>query len=339
MIFLATIRDVAKLAGVSVATVSRVLNKNGYVNKETEQKVTTAIEQLRYEPNAVARGLAGKRTGTIALILPDISNPFFPEMARGVEDVAHKHGYTVILCNSDDQGVKERTYIEILKKKYIDGIIFASNTLEEADMAKMQEHDLPLVMLDRAPNQDSFSVVRAKNYEGAQLAVKHLLEVGCKRIAHIYGPQELITAKERTAGYEDAVKNLPWYSPSLMVPGNFRLEGGVKAIEVLLERHPDVDGIFAGNDLMAVGALKALYRMGKKVPDDVAICGFDGIALTEITQPELTTIAQPIYEMGTLAATVLIEKISATAKANPIHELGVTLIARGSTKRGRDKDE
>ncbi|HZG13541.1 MAG TPA: LacI family DNA-binding transcriptional regulator, partial [Candidatus Bathyarchaeia archaeon] len=114
---MATIRDVAKLAGVSVATVSRVLNKNGYVNKETEQKVTTAIQQLQYEPNAVARGLAGKKTGTIALILPDISNPFFPEMARGVEDVAHQLGYTVILCNSDDQGVKERSYIEVLKKK------------------------------------------------------------------------------------------------------------------------------------------------------------------------------------------------------------------------------
>ena len=336
---LATIRDVAKLAGVSVATVSRVLNKNGYVNKETEQKVTTAIQQLQYEPNAVARGLAGKKTGTIALILPDISNPFFPEMARGVEDVAHQLGYTVILCNSDDQGVKERSYIEVLKKKYIDGIIFASNTLDEADVEAMQKNDLPLVILDRAPIQDSFSVIRSKNYEGAQLAVKHLLEIGCKRIAHIYGPQEFDTAKERMTGYEDAVREMPWYSPSLMVPGNFRIDGGMRAIEVLMSRHPDVDGIFAGNDLMAVGALKALYRLGKKVPDEVAICGFDGIALTEITEPEITTVAQPIYEMGSLAAKVLIEKITATVKANPIHEMDVRLIQRGSTKRGRETDE
>jgi LacI family transcriptional regulator len=197
----------------------------------------------------------------------------------------------------------------------------------------MQKNHLPLVILDRAPNQDSYSVIRAKNYEGAQLAVRHLLDIGCKRIAHIYGPQEMITAKERLRGYEDAVRDMPWYSPSMMVAGNFRIDGGINAIEALLLRHPDVDGIFAGNDLMAVGALKALHRLGKKVPDDVAICGFDGIALTEITEPEITTIAQPIYEMGALAATVLLEKITAKEQTNPVHELDVTLIPRGSTKR------
>ncbi|MFY0545852.1 LacI family DNA-binding transcriptional regulator [Brevibacillus sp. H7] len=330
---MSTIRDVAKLAGVSVATVSRVLNKNGYVNKETEQKVTRAIEQLGYQPNAVARGLAGKRTGTIALILPDIANPFFPEIARAVEDVAHRHGYTVILCNSDDQGHKEQSYIEVLKKKYIDGIIFASNTLGEEDVQKMQRNKIPLVVIDRAPNRQLCSVIRSRNYEGAKLAVQHLLDAGCKKIAHIYGPQEFVTAKERLAGYEESVMHFPWFSPSLMVPGYFRVDGGLNAVKELLAKHPDVDGIFAGNDLMAIGALKGLHQLGVRVPHDVALIGFDGISLTEITEPELSTVAQPIYEMGSLAAKVLIEKIETGLEEIQLHELDVTIVERESTRR------
>ncbi|MCK9909506.1 substrate-binding domain-containing protein, partial [Microbacteriaceae bacterium K1510] len=141
------------------------------------------------------------------------------------------------------------------------------------------------------------------------LAVTHLLQAGCKKIAHIYGPQEYNTAKERLAGYEEVVQQHAWYTPSLLVPGDFRIDSGLRAVQELLAKHPDIDGIFAGNDLMAIGAIKGLHRMGIKVPEDVAVCGFDGIALTEITEPELTTIAQPIYEMGALAARVLIQKI------------------------------
>ncbi|GAX90744.1 LacI family DNA-binding transcriptional regulator [Effusibacillus lacus] len=334
---MATIRDVAKLAGVSVATVSRVINKNGYVNQGTEQKVRKAIQQLHFEPNAVARGLASKRTGTIAVILPDITNPFFAEMARAVEDEARKHGFTVILCNSDDQGAKEKTYIEVLKKKYIDGIIFASQTLGKEDVAQMKKHNIPLVVLDRAPSEEDCSIVRSQNSMGAQVAVRHLLETGCRKIAHIYGPQEITTAKERLLGYEHAVKGFDWFTPTLMVPGNFRLDGGMKAVELLLEQHPDVDGIFAGNDLMAVGALKALHRLGIRVPDQIAVCGFDGIYLTEIMEPELTTVAQPIYEMGSLAAEILIQKINGTLQENQVCELEVSLIARNSTRRERMK--
>ncbi|GMX66413.1 ribose operon transcriptional repressor RbsR [Paenibacillus elgii] len=330
---MATIRDVAKLAGVSVATISRYLNKSGYVNVETEQKIKKAIEALNYEPNAVARGLAGKKTNTIALILPDISNPFFPELARAVEDVASMYGYTVILCNSDDEGVKEKSYIEVLKKKYIDGIIFASNTLDSADVEQMTKKGIPVVCLDRVPPKQSCSVVRSKNREGAKLAVEHLLSMGCRKIAHIYGPQEFITAKERLAGYEESVKHLDWYSPTFMIQGDFRIEGGIRATELLMERHPDVDAIFAGNDLMAVGALKALHRMGVQVPGQVAVCGFDGIGMTEITQPELTTVAQPIYEMGALVSRILIKKIEGTLEADQTYELDVALVPRESTLR------
>lgn len=330
---MATIKDVAKLAGVSVATVSRVINKNGYVNDDTKQRVEQAVSKLQYEPNAMARGLATKKTETIALILPDISNPFFPELARAVEDVARTYGYNVILCNSDNEANKERGYIHVLKQRYIDGILFASHTLREEDVNLMMKENIPFVVLDRAPVKANCSVVRSKNHEGAQIAFKHLLDVGCKKIAHIYGPQELATAKERLMGYEELAKHFDWYTPSLMVQGDFTIHGGGQAVEQLMRRHPDVDGIFLGNDLMALGAMKKLQQLGIRVPDQVAICGFDGIQLTTITEPEMTTIVQPTYDIGMLATRLLIKKIEGVSEENQIHEFDVTLIPRGSTER------
>ncbi|OLN26714.1 LacI family DNA-binding transcriptional regulator [Desulfosporosinus metallidurans] len=330
---MATIRDVARLAGVSVATVSRVINQKDSVNSETAGQVLKAIEQLQYEPNAVARGLAGKKMGIIALILPDILNPFFPALARGVEDVAHKKGLTVILGNSDDLGLKESSYIKVLKKKYVDGFIIASNTIREEDVESLKREGIPVVLLDRGLNTATCPVIRSNNREGAKLALHHLMEQGCQRIAHIYGPQEFFTARERLLGYEEVVGELEGYSPSLMVSGNFDIESGRKAVEQLLARHPDVDGIFAGNDLMAVGALKALHERGIRVPEEVKVCGFDGIGLTEITEPELTTVAQPIYEMGGLAARILLDEIERGIRENTIIELDVTLIPRKSTQK------
>lgn len=331
---MATIRDVARLAGVSVATVSRVVNQKDTVNPETAGLVLKAIEQLQYEPNAVAQGLAGKKMGIIALILPDILNPFFPAMARGVEDVAHKKGLTVILGNSDDLGLKESSYIKVLKKKYVDGFIFASNTIREEDVESLRNDGIPIVLLDRGLNTASCPVIRSNNREGAKIAVQHLIEQGCQRIAHIYGPQEFITARERLLGYEEVSGGLSGYSPSLMVPGHFDIESGRKAVELLLARHPDIDGIFAGNDLMAIGALKALRERGIRVPEQLKVCGFDGITLTEITEPELTTVAQPIYEMGRLAAQMLLKEIESGIRENSIVELEVTLIPRKSTHKG-----
>ncbi|MCL6605543.1 MAG: LacI family transcriptional regulator [Paenibacillus sp.] len=330
---MATIGDVAKLAGISVSTVSRYLNKSGYVNAETEMKIKHAIEKLNYSPSVVARGLAGKNTKTLALLLPDISNPFFPELARAVEDVASIYGYTVILCNTDGQVGKEKKYIDALKSKNIDGIIFASHTLGQEDVDKLASYNIPYVCLDRAPTNGNCSVVRSNDLEGSKLAVKHLLEAGCKKIAHIYGPQDLITSKERLIGYEEAVRAFDWFSPSLMVPGDFGIESGKRATEILMNRHPDIDAIFAGNDLMAFGALKVLHRMGINVPEQVAVCGYDGISITEITEPELTTIAQPIYDMGALVSRILIKKIEGDLEEDQIHVLDVKLTARESTRR------
>ncbi|MGO0061654.1 LacI family DNA-binding transcriptional regulator [Brevibacillus fluminis] len=333
---MATIKDVAKRAGVSVATVSRVLNKNGYVNQETELRVLAAIDELEYQPNLVARTLANKRSGTIALILPDITNPFFPELARAIEDVARSHQYTVILCNSDDQFAREISYVELLAQRYIEGIIFASNTLSTEDIMRLKNQKLPMVVLDRALDYGYCNVVRCNNYLGAKMAVDHLLSIGCQKIAHISGAAPFITAMERLRGYEDRIRTYEWFSPDLTEPGHFTLEGGRQATLELLRRHPDLDGIFAGNDLMAIGALKALRQLGIEVPKQVSICGFDGIALTEITEPELTTVAQPIYEMGATAAKLLFAEIQGTLENKQVYELDVSLIQRASTERSGD---
>lgn len=328
---IATIRDVAKLAGVSVSTVSRYLNKSGYVNAETERSIKAAIDKLDYAPNQVARGLAGKKTNTIALILPDISNLFFSDLARAVEDVADTYGYTVIVGNSDDHGDKEKKYIETFKKKYIDGFIFASQTFGQEDAEMLTKLGIPFVCLDRSPSDRNCSGVISKNREGAVMAVQHLLEIGCRKIAHIYGPQHLITGKERLLGFEQAVRELSWYTPTLLEAGEFRISSGIKAAEQIIKRHPDIEGIFAGNDMMAIGAMKALTKMGIKVGEDVAICGFDGIKMTELTNPELTTIVQPIYDMGAMITRILIKKIEGIINEDQIYQLDVKLIARDST--------
>lgn len=328
-----TIRDVAKLSGVSVATVSRVINKTGYVSTETELKVKEVMERLNYEPNQLARGLTAKKTKTIALIVPDIINPFFPVLSRGVEDVTKIHGFTLILCNSDDSGIKERSYIDVLRKKYVDGIIIASNNLGSKEIVDLKQCNIPLVVLDRAQDIETNCVIRVDNFGGAIEAVQHLLDVGCRKIAHVYGPLEYSTARERLAGYEEVVKKQPWYTPTLLVPGDFTIDGGKKATEELLKKHPDVDGIFSGNDLMAVGVLKQLHNLKINIPEQIAVCGFDGINLTEITQPELTTVAQPIYEAGKIAAENLIARINNTKNGNEVINLPVSLILRDSTRK------
>jgi LacI family transcriptional regulator len=327
---MATIRDVAKLAGVSVATVSRVLNQNGYVNEETEKRVRQAIEHLNYKPNEVARTLFKKTSKTIGLIVPDISNPFFPELVRAVEDVTNIYDYTVILCNSDEKSEKEKEYIEVLKQKYVDGIILTTNQLELAEVS-----ELPVVVLDR-PLNHSFPSVIADNYGGARLATRHLYEIGCRRIAHIQGPLHVVNAVERFKGYRDEMQELGLWNENLVILGNYQLNQAKEAVLHALKEH-EMDGIFAGNDVMAVGALKAVQQLGLRVPEDVAIIGYDGIPLTEMTTPELSTISQPIYEMGAIAARLLVKKIEGQPLEQIHHVLPVQLVQRQSTNKGEKK--
>lgn len=325
---MATIKDVANEAEVSVATVSRVLNNVGYVNLETRKRVEMAISKLNYKPNAVARSLFKKQSKTIALIVPDIKNPFFPEIARAIEDVMNRKEYTLILCNSDEQVEKEKKYLEVMRQKYVDGVIIVTNTLKPRHL---EGNGIPIVALDR-PIGDDIPSVSVNNFEGARKAVQYLKGIGCKKIAHIRGPENIINADERLKGYIAEVGNESWFKNDYIVSGNFNVVRTTQVTKKLLLEHPDVDGIFAGNDYMAVGVIKAAVEMGLRVPEDLSVIGYDGIQLCQLTSPEITTIAQPIYKMGYAAAELLLDMIEGRQVEKMHQQFEVRLIERQSTR-------
>lgn len=324
---MASIKDVAKQAGVSVATVSRVLNDKGYVSVETRKKVEAAIGELNYRPNEVARSLFKKQSKTIGLILPDIMNPFFPELARAIEDTAAKLGYTVILCNSDEDEEKARRYVDVMLQKYVDGIIISSNTIQEKTIRELH---IPVVCIDREISKDIPTIV-VDNKNGARMATRFLQQKGRQKIAHIRGPVDIVNANERCDGYREVVSKEDWFQESYIVNGNYRMDTAIEATLELLQRHPEVDGIFAANDTMAIGVIKAVYQHGLKVPDDISVIGFDGIALAKASIPELTTVEQPLYELGQKAAKLLIELIQGQEVDKTFYQYDVQLIERDST--------
>ncbi|WP_265182907.1 LacI family DNA-binding transcriptional regulator [Bacillus gaemokensis] len=323
---MSTIKDVAKLAGVSVATVSRVLNKNGYVHEDTLKKVERAIELLDYKPSTVARSLYNKKSRLIGLVVPNIVNPFFPEVARAVEDVAHKQGYTVVLCNSDESLEKEKQYIDVLRQNNVDGFIVATNPQNSMNYMNLS---VPIVAIDRMFNE-RIPTVYADNYVGSQEATKLLLEKGCKHIAHIRGPRDVSTANERFEGFVDVITQ--YGLPYMIAESTFNPTDSERVARELLEEHPHIDGIVAGNDLIAIGVVKAALQKGISIPGDLQIIGFDGISLTEMMYPSLTTVAQPIYEMGRIATELLLEQMEGNQLDTEHYRLPIEIIERNTTK-------
>jgi len=298
-----TIKDVARYARVSVATVSRVLNNKGYVSKEAETAVQKAIKDLNYRPSAVARSLYDKKSRMIGLLIPDIANPFFPEIARGIEDVALKAGYTVVLCNTDSQLKKEKHYLNTLERKYVDGIIVATGV---GGYEHYKALNVPIVALDRFISEH-VPTVTVENKQGAKLATEYLIQKGCRHIAHLRGQTGLVTADERYQGFKETVEQFGKRHTVLETGFNsYRAE---EMVRELLEQHPDLDGIFAASDVAAAGAMKAAYTMKRVVPDDLQIIGFDGISFGEMLSPSLTTVKQPIYQIGEKAISLLIDQI------------------------------
>ncbi|WP_257351107.1 LacI family DNA-binding transcriptional regulator [Pseudalkalibacillus decolorationis] len=322
-----TIKDVAREAQVSVATVSRVLNNQGYVHEDTRVKVEGAIKHLQYRPNNVARSLFKKRSKMIGFIVPDITNPYFPQLVRAVEDVTNKAQYTTFLCNSDENLKKELMYLESMQENHIDGAIIVSNTLQ---LQHVDNVNIPIVALDRFFH-DRIPSVTIDNYNEARKAVRYMLDRGCKRIAHIKGPEYIENSKLRQMAYEDEMREN--MLPSIICNGEYHLKKSEKALIDLLMLYPTIDGVFAGNDVMAVGALKAASRLELKVPDDLSIVGFDGIEWTETVSPEITTMEQPIYEMGKRAATMLLELIDGKGINDDHVVYDTKLIERETTKK------
>jgi len=324
---MSTIKDVANKARVSVATVSRVLNDKGYVSLDKKRRVQQAIKVLNYKPNEIARSLFNKKTDTVALIVPDITNPFFPELAKAIEETLNTFGYTLMLCNANESPEKEQEYLNVFKSKHVDGVILASDTLSIENIKRFK---LPLVVIDRSVRKNVSSVF-SDNVDGARQATRFLLKTGCKVVAHIRGPKHVITANERYKGYVEVVKPKCWFHEDLVVMGNYDMKTAVSATISLLNKFPEIDGIFAGNDIMGVGVIKALHQMGKRIPEDISVIGFDGIGLSEMIYPELTTIAQPIYKMGSIGARMLIEKIERETEKETWNKLPVQLVKRSTT--------
>ncbi|WP_264739591.1 LacI family DNA-binding transcriptional regulator [Cytobacillus firmus] len=330
---IATIRDVAREAGVSVATVSRYINSNGYISDRTVKKIREVMEELDYKPNEIARGLARKKTNTIALIIPDITNPFFPELVVAIEKMAKEKGYSLILINADEESLQSGLFLRSLESRYIDGVILASFQFDQDILKELDGSKLPFVRIDRAADEDSPNSIGLDNYKGAELAVEHLIESGCKTIAHISGPRTFPPSIDRQRGFQAVMEKKFPGSELIVFEGDFTLESGKKMTEVLMDEHQDVDGIFLANDMMAIGALKALKQLGKSVPDDVAIIGFDGIKIGEMVEPELSTIEQPIYQIGIAATNRLIDMIENTGETLEQIKLNVRLVVRESSMR------
>lgn len=304
--------DVAKRAGVSSATVSYVVN-NGprQVSPKTQAKVLAAIEELGYRPNAVARNLRMQRTSTLGLIIPDTFNPYFAEVARGIESVAFENGYIVVLCHSNYDIEKELRYVDVLSSERAAGVIWvpATNQLEPAD--RLAENHIPFLLLDRNTGRDSVLSVVADNFQGGYLATEHLISLGHKRIGCITRPAPLDHSNDRIRGYKTALEDhgLP-IDQQLLVLGGYRFEDGRRAARELLTSEAPPTAIVGYNDLMAIGALRAAGELGLKVPEDLSIVGFDDIPGAAFTFPPLTSVCLPKEEMGRRAAELLLNAIA-----------------------------
>ena len=327
-----TIKDVAVRAGVSVSTVSRVLTSNAPVQDTTKRAVEDAIRELGYHPNGLARSLRNRETKTIGLIIPDVANPFFPEVAKGVEETACRLGYSVILCNSGNDRAKEAMYFRVLQERRIDGIIITgSGSLDE--YAHLRERDgFPIVFLDRNAEGLDVDSVEADSYGGSCQAVRHLLELGHHQIAFVSGSSVTSTGSRRLGGYMDTLTAsgiVP--PPDYIMPGDFTLEAGRKAGLRLLGQNPRPTAIFVASDIAAIGVMMAAESLHLSIPGDLSVVGFDNTLLSVVSRPALTTVSQPKYEMGSQASRLLIERLRKKRRKVKHLLLPTRLEVRGST--------
>ncbi|MCX7796190.1 MAG: LacI family transcriptional regulator [bacterium] len=314
-----SIIDVAKKAGVSPATVSRVLNKTARVSPELTKKVLIAVNELNYVPDPFAHGLKTKRTRSIGLIISDITNPFFPELARGVEDYVSSMGYSLILCNTDAKPENEKRYVELLLNKGIDGLMFTSLRIGEDVIKSLLNDEVPCVLVGRKPeNIEGLVYVVTDNYKGGCIAGEYLLNLGHKRFVHISGPLDNSAGRERLAGFIDTLKKYKVKEENIIIiESDFTMEGGYKSAEETLNLKPLPTAIFFANDAMAIGALQKFWEEKIDIPEVFSIVGFDNIKVSSLVAPPLTTISQEIYKIGQLSAGEMI-KIIEGEKGEPI---------------------
>ncbi|MBF7996970.1 ribose operon transcriptional repressor RbsR [Rahnella laticis] len=329
---MATMKDVARLAGVSTSTVSHVINKNRFVSESIADKVNAAVEQLNYAPSALARSLKLNQTRTIGMLLTASSNPFYSEVVRGVERSCYERGYSLILCNTDGDAERMNRSLETLLQKRVDGLlIMCTENHRPSKDAISRYPSLPIVMMDWSPFEGSIDVIQDNALLGGEMATDYLIRHGYSRIACITGPLDKTTAQERLNGYRQAMKKagleiLPGYE----VSSDFEFGGGLVAMEQLLMLPEPPHAVFASNDAMAVGVYQALYQRELRVPDDVAVVGYDDIQLAQYLMPPLTTIHQPKDSLGELAVDALLHRLQEPESEPQVLVLTPELVVRQS---------
>jgi LacI family transcriptional regulator len=306
-----TMSDVAEQAGVSLMTVSRVVNNKGEVGPATRQRVLDIIERLGYRPSGIARGLATKRTGTLGLVVPDIANPFFSDVARGAEDKAYAEGYNVFLCNTEEKSRRELAALESLEEKRADGLVLCSSRLSDDQLRTALDYLPAAVLVNRRLETYDVGAVMLADETGARAATQHLLKSGHRAVGFLAGPQASYSGRQRFKGYCAALEaaGLP-LNPDWVRHCSSEVEGGKEAARELLADHPELTALFCYNDLVAVGVLQASAVLGRRVPDDLAIVGFDDIPIAALVTPPLTTCCSPRRELGLQAMQLLLDRIN-----------------------------
>jgi len=328
-----TIREVAQHAQVSSATVSHVINRTRFVDPDTQARVRRSIATLGYRPNLLARSLRRRETRTVGLLVPDNANPFFAEFARVVEDAGFAEGYSVILCNSDRSETKEQAYLDLLLAKQVDGIIVISAT-ERTDLLRhVLELGVPMVVVDGNTAELPVSQVQVANEQGGYLAGSYLAGLGHRRVGCIGGPSGANPSWMRVVGFLRAMREAGVeVGPEAIVEGDFRYAGGQSGMQTLLERNLGLSAVFAANDLMAIGAMLALRGAGLAIPDDISLVGFDNIMQAATMIPALTTVEQPVSELGRAAVDMLFDQMLKRSLEPARFEVATRLVERESCR-------
>ncbi|SFC68350.1 LacI family DNA-binding transcriptional regulator [Clostridium uliginosum] len=328
-----SIKDVAREAGVSIATVSRVLNDIDVVNEDTKKKVVDAIKLLGYRPNIIARSLKTQKTKTIGILLPDVSNQFYPEIVRGAEDVSNIYDYNVILCNSDLDVEKEKEYLRVLREKMVDGVLYMSSSLQEEILELINELDLKTVLVETKDKDGRLPSVTIDNIKGCYDSTKYLIGKGLKNIAFVGTEKDNMNAwGDRYIGYENAMKEAGInIDTDLVYFDTIKVKSGYEAVDEFIRRDKKIDGVVCASDDIAMGVINRLREKGYNVPKDVSVIGFNDNYVASVFYPKITTISQPTYDMGSVAMRMLIKLLNQKELEEAHYVLDHELIEREST--------
>ena len=332
---MATIKDVAKHAGVSTSTVSHVLNKTRFVSDDISERVMVAVNELNYAPSALARSLKVNHTRTFGMLVTTSTNPFFGEVLKGVERRCYEQGYNLILCNTEGDPERMKSTLDTLLQKRVDGLLLMCSELEEDAFDLFSRHQpVPTVVMDWGPIGFDSDKIQDNSHHGGYLATKHLIEQGHTKIGCLTGPLDKLPAQQRLSGFIQAMEEAGLdIKQKWIASGNFECEGGEEAFEEIRSHGELPTALFVSNDMMAMGVINTAHKYGLNVPEDLSIIGYDDIKIAKYITPSLTTIHQPKHRLGQMAVDTLLDKISSKRTSNQVIQLEPTLVTRNSVKQ------